>query len=293
MKKHQLLLGAHISIAGGVQNALYKGASIGCTAVQFFTHSNRQWSFKTFNQSDIDAFNLAKNETHITHILAHASYLINLASTSQDIRQKALLGLKSEIARCKQLGIKYLVLHPGSGSAPEQAFEYVIEGINEALKEETDVEILLELMAGQGTSIGSTFEELAILRKGIDKKELIGICFDTCHAWAAGYVFNTPESYKAMWEYFDSVIGLKHLKALHLNDSVKNPGTHVDRHAHIAKGTIGAETFRLILNDENFFNIPKIIETPKEKDRELEDDTVNLELLKSLISSKNRKELHM
>lgn len=283
MKTTKLLLGAHVSIAGGVQNALYKAHSIGCTALQIFTQSNRQWSFKVFTQEEVDAFNLAKQETGITHIVTHASYLINLCSNSEETRKKSILALKSELARCSQLGIASLVLHPGSGTPKSQALQLIADGINEAFNEHNKTQILLELMAGQGSSVGSSFEDLATIRNLVDKKELIGICFDTCHAWAAGYVFNTPDTYAALWKSFEQIIGLKHLKAFHINDSAKTLGCCVDRHAAIGEGTMGLEPFKLIMNDKVFSHIPKIIETPKEKDQELEDDLINLQTLRSLI----------
>lgn len=283
MKTTKLLLGAHVSIAGGLQNAFQRAHSIGCTAFQIFTQSNRQWSFKVFTQEEVDGFNLAKKATGIERVITHASYLINLGSNSEEIRNKSLLALKSELARCDQLGIKYLVLHPGSGSPKQQALQLIADGINEAFKEYTNTQILLELMAGQGSSVGSRFEDLALIRDNVEKKQLTGICFDTCHAWAAGYTFNTPESYEMLWQSFDEIIGLEHLKAFHINDSAKTVGCCVDRHANIGQGTMGLEPFKLILNDSRFNNIPKIIETPKEKDRELQDDLMNLEKLRSLI----------
>lgn len=283
MKTSKLLLGAHVSIAGGVQNALYKANSIGCTAVQIFTQSNRQWSFKIFSSEEIAAFALAKKETGITHVITHASYLINLASNSAEVRQKSVIALKSELARCNQLGIPYLVLHPGSGNPKQEALKLIAEGINEALLDQHDTQILLEIMAGQGSSVASTFEDLAYIRQHIDKKELIGVCFDTCHAWAAGYVFNTPETYAELWKSFDQVIGLEHLKAFHINDSAKGVNSHVDRHASIGEGTIGLEAFKLIMNDQKFVNISKIIETPKGDGKELEDDLRNLQMLISLL----------
>lgn len=280
--KHKLLLGSHMSIAGGVEQALYRGAALGCTAIQIFTSSNRQWNTKEFSSESIMAFKQAQTETNITTVIAHASYLINLGSISAEIVQKSAQALHYELIRCNQLGIRYLVLHPGSGAMPDiECLKQIATELSQILKKDaTQVTILLENTAGQGSSVGYSFEHLAYLRKSIVPSERIGICFDTCHAYAAGYDFSTPQNYQAMWDTFDSLIGLEHLRALHLNDSKKGLNSHVDRHEDIGKGCLGLEPFRLIMNDERFFDRAKILETPKESP---EEDRMNLAVLKGLI----------
>jgi deoxyribonuclease IV len=283
MDKKKLLLGAHMSIAGGAQKALYQGASIGCTAIQIFTDSNRRWGTKEFSETDIELFRKAQQETGINDVIAHASYLINLGSVSKQIQEKAIKALSRELTNCEKLGIKYLVLHPGAGLTPAQAcLEQVVANIDKVLKLYTGpVMILFENTAGQGTSIGHTFEQLAFLRESVHDKKRIGICFDTCHAWAAGYDFSTPEGYKKVWHEFDKTIGIAHLKAMHMNNSAKKLDSHVDRHAHIDKGLIPLEAFSLLMNDPHFFGVAKILETPKTDG--LAGYAKDLEILKNLM----------
>ncbi|MBA3954235.1 deoxyribonuclease IV [Candidatus Dependentiae bacterium] len=285
--KYTLLLGSHMSIAGGVEQALYRGAALGCTAIQLFTSSNRQWNTKEFSPESVANFKQAKKETGITTIIAHASYLINLGSVSTEIVQKSAQALYYELLRCNQLGIQYLVLHPGSGTLPAtECLKQIARELSQVLGEDTtNVMILLENTAGQGTSVGYNFEQLAYLRQSITRPERIGICFDTCHAFAAGYDFTTPQAYTALWDAFDKIIGLEHLKAMHINDSKKGLNSHVDRHEDIGKGCLGLEPFRLIMNDKRFFDIPKILETPKDSPDE---DEMNLTVLKSLLCEEIR-----
>ena len=276
-----VLLGAHMSIAGGIQNAYYKGASIHCTTLQFFTHSNRQWAMKPLTKETIENVKLAQQQTGITHSMVHASYLINLASTNTLTQEKSIVMLRKELEHCAQLGIKHLVLHPGYHPSQEEGISLISEGISELLvQDSSDVMILLENMAGQGSQIGSTFEQLAALRKAITNKKRIGFCLDTCHLWAAGYDFSTEKGYERVWDEFDTILGLKHLKAIHINDSKKGLDSHVDRHADIGKGTIGLEAFRLIMNDPQLAKIPKVLETPG---KELPEYAKNMKILLSLM----------
>lgn len=289
-KKSQLLLGAHMSIAGGLDQALLRGASIGCTAIQIFTHSNRQWAVKKLTQENIDAFINTQKQTGITHVVVHASYLINLGSKSAITVKKSVQTLQEELTRCNELGIPYLVLHPGSGLTPAQdCIKQIAQYIDEILDNVSGSSmILIENMAGQGSSVGYTFEQLASCRSLVKNKKRVGFCFDTCHGWTSGYDFSTEKNYQKMWEDFDSIIGLSHLKAMHMNDSKKPVGSRVDRHEHIGKGTMGLEPFKLLMNDERFFDIPKILETPK-AETDLKHDEQNMETLKNLLTAKNRK----
>lgn len=278
---NKLLVGCHVSIAAGVQQALYTGAELGCTALQIFTASNRQWALKEFSEQTSNLFKQAQQETSIEHVVSHASYLINLGSSSPLIREKSLQALKQELVRCAQLGIKYLVLHPGAGTLPEQAcLDLIIRGINQVFSHNnTPVTLLLENTAGQGTSVGYTLEHLAYLIHKSAVKERLGVCFDTCHAFAAGYSFTTPQEYAVFWNLFDSIIGLDYLRVIHMNDSLRELGSRVDRHEHIGKGKIGLAAFDFIINDTRFVHCPKILETPKTT---LTDDIKNIALLKSL-----------
>lgn len=278
------LLGAHMSIAGGPKNALIAGESIGCTAIQIFTASNRQWSFAPVKDADVTGYLEYKKTSSIQSIISHASYLINLGSPEKLTVEKSIKALEAELNRCDQLNIPFLVMHPGAhlDTGVDACLERIAENINTILETtKFSCSILLENTAGQGTNVGYTFEQLATIRKHIHHKKRVGICFDTCHACAAGYNFSTQSSYKKLWDDFDAAIGLENLKAIHMNDSKKAIGSHVDRHEHIGEGAIGLDAFSYIMNDKRFLMIPKILETPK--DETLRDDIRNLATLKSLL----------
>lgn len=281
-------LGAHLSIAGGFSKAIQDAESIGCTALQIFLHSNRQWAMKDLTDKHIEDFHAASDHSKIKYIMVHASYLINLGSGQVATRHRSLGMLKNELIQCEQLGIPYLVLHPGTatGVSKEESIHLIGEGISDALESiSSKTVLLLENTAGQGNAIGSRLEELKTLLKDVRQKKRIGICFDTCHGFAAGYDFTTPATYKAFWQLFDDVIGLEHLKAFHFNDSKKGLDSHVDRHEQIGKGKLGIEPFRLLMNDTRFERLPKILETPYTdyKKDALRLYQENLELLRSLI----------
>lgn len=288
--KSKLLLGAHISIAGGFEKSIERGASIQCTAIQIFTKSNRQWHAKPLKKEEIEAFLQVRKETpRIQSVVAHASYLINLAAPDKTIEEKSKESLLIELERCKLLEIPYLVLHPGAygTSKLEVGIAKIAQNLNYIFDQHNGTtQILLENTAGQGSVIGSTFEQLAEIYHKIEKKDAIGFCFDTCHAFAAGYDFSMQESYEHVWHTFDTTLGINNLKTIHMNDSKKERGSNVDRHADIGKGNIGLEAFRLMMNDHRFFAIPKILETPKET---LEDDKKNLTILKELLSEETKK----
>lgn len=284
MEKDKTLLGAHVSIAGGFDQAIYRGAAIGCNTIQIFTQSNRRWGLNSVKiQADsLDKYYNAQHETGIKDVVAHASYLINLASTNNETATKSEQALLIELDRCEQLNIKHLVLHPGSNATSKSlGTQQLGEKLSRILDKTTSkTKVLLELMAGQGNCLGSSFEQLKELLDLTNRPEQTGICFDTCHAWAAGYNFNDLESYMKMFNDFDKVIGLKNLAVIHLNDAKSNFNSHLDRHADIGKGQISLDAFTLLMNDPRFINIPKILETPKE---DLEDDLKNLTILKELI----------
>ena len=290
-KEKKLLIGAHMSIAGGYANAIIAGESIGCTAIQIFTKSNRQWSAKPITPEDAKAFIQAWKHSSIESIMAHTIYLINVGSSTASVEKKSITALIDELERCHTLHIPYLVVHPGScgTGSKEHCLQKISNNIDDALEQATgSTMILLENTAGQGTSVGATFEELAQLYKTIHHKKRIGFCIDTCHAFAAGYDLSTEKTYHEVWKKFDEIVGLEHLKALHMNDAKQKLGSGRDRHEHIGKGNIGLEGFRLLMNDPRFFSIPKVLETPK-KTNHLEDDAHNLQTLKDLLTPKIRK----
>ncbi len=279
----KLLLGAHMSIEGGLHKAIETGNSLGCSAIQLFTKSNRQWAAKPLKKEEIELFYAAQKKSIVDIVVAHATYLINLASPNKLTYENSKKALLSELERCNLLNIPYLVLHPGSSVSlsKEEGLKQIIAGLNTVLNDyHGKTIILLETMAGQGSSLGRSFEELATIRNNITHKNKIGFCFDTCHAFAAGYNFSKKDLYKEMFEKFDKILGITHIKAFHLNDSKKEFNCRVDRHENIGEGMIGLEAFKLIMNDDRFSTIPKILETPKEQP---EDDLKNLNILRSLI----------
>lgn len=287
-RKHRLLLGAHVSISGGFEKAIERGASIGCSTIQIFTKSNRQWAAKNISDNEIELFLKTKKNYTIDPIVAHASYLINIASSQTETRTKSTQALQIELERCKELQIPFLVVHPGShgSSNIEESLALAATALDEILERVPgDSKILLEIMAGQGSSICYTFEQLATIISKSHHKKRIGICFDTCHAFAAGYDFRSEKQYEALWKDFDDIIGLEHLYAIHLNDSKKGLGSHVDRHADIGKGELGLHTFELLMNDKRFFDVPKLLETPYEI---LEDYIPNIKTLKKLLTHETR-----
>ncbi len=283
--KNECLVGAHVSIAGGFFKAIEEGTIIGCTTIQIFTKSNRQWHANSILQADAQAFIAAQKCSEIKTVVAHASYLINLGSATPGVQAKSLSALIDEIKRCHELEIPYLVLHPGTAepNSKESTLKQTGNYINQALQATPacTTTVLVETMAGQGKSVGSSFEELRTILEQVTDKTRIGVCFDTCHAFAAGYDFTTPQSYTSTFKQFDELIGLKYLKVFHLNDSKKELNSHVDRHEDIGQGLIKLEAFALIMNDPRFKRIPKILETPMTTG--IEDYKRNLQTLLSLI----------
>ena len=288
LPKKPLLLGAHMSVAGGYDQALKKGASIGCTAIQLFTKSNRQWYAKPITQEDARKFKDVQKESAMYCVVAHASYLINLGAPHKATEEKSIQALIDELERCELLGIPFLVMHPGSlGTiSKEEGSKQISNNLDVALAQANSTTmILLETMAGQGSSFGSSFQELASLYTQSTHKNRIGFCFDTCHAFAAGYDISTEASYKQVWQQFDDILGIEHLKVIHMNDSKKSCASHVDRHEHIGKGCIGLRFFELLMNDPRFFSVAKILETPKSEGSKdiLQDHLMNLQQLIKLV----------
>jgi deoxyribonuclease-4 len=281
-------IGAHVSISGGLDKAFYRGKASGCRVIQIFTKSTVQWAPRTLTPSEIDAFHRARYETSIDPVSVHDSYLINLASSRARVRKRSFLALLSEVERAGQLDIPFVVIHPGShgGNGLDTGIRCISDALN-LIHDRTknfNVAILLETTAGQGNDIGYRFEHLASIIEQTKAKERMGVCFDSCHVFAAGYDFRDMTAYKKLMNLFDNVVGLEYLKLFHLNDSKRDLGARVDRHEHLGHGYIGKTAFSHILNDPLFRDVPFVIETPKGKDENNIDwDLKNLKFLKDLL----------
>jgi deoxyribonuclease-4 len=257
-------IGAHMPGKGGLARAIRSGAEIGCTAVQVFTSSPQQWRAKSPTADAIAEFRDAVNETGITHLISHDSYLVNLCSPLDEIREKSILALRMELERCAAYGIPLVVSHIGAhmGAGIEQALPVAAQSIRQVLDETPDsVTLLIENTAGQGSVLDSTFEEIARLMDLV-KRHRLGVCLDTCHLFAAGYDLRKPETWSRTMAEFDRLVGFSALKAVHANDSKKGLGSHVDRHEHIGKGALGLGAFRSLVCDPRMAEIPIVVETP-------------------------------
>ena len=286
MNQKMSLVGAHVSISGGFDHAILRGEKIGANCIQIFTKSNRQWSAKKISEEDVAKFLSQQKKSTIQIVVAHASYLINLGSSTTSVVQKSIDALVEELQRCDMLKIPFLILHPGTmrNNNEQESLQEIAQNINTVLQKAKPkhVTLLLETMAGQGSTVGNTFEQLATILKHVKHKKQIGICVDTCHIFASGYVFDAPATYKKLWQDFDKTIGLNKLKVFHMNDSKKNAGARVDRHEHIGKGMINPQAFKLLMQDPKFKKIPKILETPKGAD-EFADDIKNIKALQKYL----------
>lgn len=281
-----MLLGAHVSVAGGVDTSFKRAVELNCTAFQIFTKSNRQWKANPLKPDEIERYHKQQVETGITPVICHASYLLNLGTVDDAVWQKSIEALIIELERCELLNIPYLVIHPGAHlkAGVEAGLARVSQGLD-AVHDRLpgfQVKVAVEITAGQGTTLGSTFDEIGQIITACRQSERLAVCFDTCHALAAGYEFRTPESYRTMIDTFDQVVGLDRLTVIHVNDSIKDLGSHVDRHTHIGEGCIGLEPFGYFLNDARFQNVPFLLETPVDQDPE--DNLRNLAALRGLIN---------
>ncbi len=285
-----MLIGSHLSIAGGLHKALEKahGYGFGCAAL--FVRNQVQWKAARLSTEAIEKFTTTRRQLDIGPLVAHASYLINLAGLA-DIRRKSIVGLKEDYSRCELLDIEYLVFHPGSRKSVGKGIDLIAAALNQ-IAAESPIEgeypqILLETTAGQGNGIGHTFEQLGAILAQLDEPERFGVCMDTCHIFAAGYDIRTPATYKRTMAEFDGAIGLDRLKAIHVNDSRRALGSRVDRHAHIGRGEIGAAAFANFVNDKRLANVPMILETPKGVDENGRDfDKINVAALRKLIRNR-------
>lgn len=281
------LLGAHMSIAGGVGNAFLEGKKVACDAIQIFTKSSRQWASKPYTKEEIELFHINRKETGIGAVVAHDSYLLNMGSPDAALRTRSIAAFVDELERCEVLGVSNLIAHPGAHVGAGE-----LDGIKTIAKSLDDIhkacpgyraKVTLEITAGQGSNLGYRFEQIANMIDATKESDRLRVCFDTEHAFAAGYDMRTRDGYERTFAEFDEIIGIKLLAAFHLNDSKKEFNSRVDRHEHIGKGFIGVDAFRLLMNDRRFWGLPMCLETPKGPD--LKEDRENLELLRGLIEA--------
>jgi len=279
-----------MSIAGGLDKALLRGKQVGCDTIQVFTKSNRQWRAKRLGDEEIEAFKANLTTTGIGPVLAHDCYLVNLAAPRRTVWKKSVAAFHMELERAERLGIPYLVTHPGShaGTGEVEGIRRVAEALNilHAALPGHRVQILLETTAGQGTSLGYRFTQLAEILARVEQAGRVGICLDTCHVFAAGYDIRMLDGYRKTLKDLDGCLGLERLQAIHLNDSKGGLGSRVDRHEHIGEGRLGLAPFRHLLNDSRLRHVPMILETPKDDDFVMTDRR-NLARLRQLLSDRN------
>lgn len=276
-------IGAHVSTSGGVENAPQNAQSIGAKSFAMFTRNQRRWSSKPLTDQNITRFkeNCRSKGYDPGYILPHDSYLINLGHPEEEALEKSRTAFLDEMQRCEQLGLGYLNFHPGSHlnkMDPDHCLERIAESINLVLGQTAGITAVIENTAGQGTNMGYRFEHLARIIGNVQDKTRIGVCLDTAHTYSAGYDIKTAKAFENTLQEFDSLVGIKYLKAMHLNDSKKKFGSRVDRHENIGRGVLGLEPFKFIMNDPCFDHIPMVLETPDQSKWEKE-----IELLYSLI----------
>jgi deoxyribonuclease-4 len=279
-----LIIGAHMSIRGGVSMAIERARSIRCTAMQMFVKNNMQWFARPLTGEEIRAFLNHVQRGELLSVFAHANYLINLAATNPKFHANSIRALAEELVRADQLELPFLVLHPGAhlGAGEEASLKKIAKSVDKVFRTipKVNTKIALEITAGQGSCIGHRFEHLAHIIANVREPERLRVCVDTAHLFAAGYDIDSEAGVKKTFHQFDRVIGRNRLVAIHMNDSKTGLGSRVDRHEHIGKGRIGLDAFRFIMRSPQFSKIPKVLETPKGKD--LAEDVVNLNTLRRL-----------
>jgi deoxyribonuclease-4 len=288
-KPEERRFGAHMSIAGGYENAVRAAQAVGFRSVQIFTKNNNQWKAPPLRPEQVEAFVTARQEMGIADTVAHTSYLINLASPDDVLWNRSIDAMVVEVERCGELGIPDLVVHPGAhmGAGEEAGFRRVALALDEihGRTKGSHVVIDLETTAGQGSSIGHRFEHLQAILSLVNLPERLGICVDTCHIFAAGYSFDQPERYDGMIKQLHGAVGRDRVRVWHLNDSCRECGSRVDRHAAIGAGKMGLEPFRHLVNDPRFVNLPMILETPKGTEDGEDLDVRNLRTLREIVTS--------
>lgn len=286
------LFGAHLSIAGGLHNAIASAVELKCGTVQLFTKNASQWAARPLTDAEVAAFRGALGDSDLRFPTAHDAYLINLAAPGDELFAKSVAAFVTELTRAEQLGLSYVVTHPGAhvGSGEDVGLARIVSGLDEALRQCPGyaVKVLLETTAGQGTTLGHRFEHLAHILARVAEPERYGVCLDTCHVFAAGYDLSTDAGYDATFDEFDRVVGLARIKVFHVNDSVKPLGCRVDRHAGIGLGAMGDLAFRRLVADPRFGDVPMILETPKEDANGQPMDPVNLAKLRRFARSARR-----
>lgn len=281
-----------MSIAGGMDQAPLRGRQAGCDTIQIFTKSNRQWKAKPLAPREVEAFKANLVSTGIRPVVAHGCYLVNLAAPRALVWKKSVAAFREEMERAERLGIPYLVTHPGAhlGAGEAEGIARLAEALNvlHAALPGYAVQVLLETTAGQGSSLGYRFEQLAAILAKVDRADRVGICLDTCHLFAAGYDLRSADGYRRTMRELAAILGIARVKAIHLNDSQKGLGSRVDRHEHIGEGTLGLSAFRLVLNDARFRRVPMILETPKDPDF-VTADRRNLARLRALLNGRGQR----
>lgn len=276
--------GSHISIKNGLTSALITAKNLGFHSLQLFTKNATRWLSKAPEEKDILEFNKLLKDNFYFKVVAHASYLINLASFNEDILKKSIDSIQDEINRCSKFNIPFYVIHPGShmGVGEKQGLEQIVSSFNK-IDIPQNVKILIETTSGQGSNLGSKFEEIAYVLSNIDKKNQFGVCYDTCHTFSAGYDIRDEKSFSNTMNTFDKIVGLKNIEVIHVNDSKFPLGSKKDRHEHIGKGFIGLDAFKFFINFPPFKNIPFLLETEKSDD--YHEDIENCKKLQALIES--------
>ncbi len=282
------LLGAHMSISGGLKKALLRGYDLRCNTIQMFTKSSVQWKERFLEEQEVAGFREIRKRVNINPVISHNSYLINLASPDEGLYKKSIDAMLHEMRRCELLGVDYLVMHPGShrGRGEEYGIEKIVCALN-MIHERTKgykVKITLETTAGQGTALGYRLEQIAQIMKSTEETSRLAFCLDTCHSFVAGYELRTEAGYERLLNEIEEITGMEKLKVIHLNDSKADCGSRIDRHENIGRGMIGEKPFRWIMSDERLKDIPKIIETPG-LGKDLEKDRENLDLLRRFAGS--------
>ncbi len=281
------ILGAHMSIAGGFYRAVEAAEECGCDCVQLFTKNNNQWRAREILDREAEQFRATLEKSSVGNPLSHSSYLINLGTPDKTLWKKSIDAFTVELQRADTLWIPYVVLHPGSFTTGSETrgLKAIVRALNTVHRQTRGItsQCLLETTAGQGSSIGWRFEHLAEIIAGVNCPERLGVCFDTCHVFAAGYPLATEKEYKATMREFNKIVGIQQIKAFHLNDSKRELGSRVDRHEHIGRGYLGLGAFEQLLNDRRFGKVPMYLETPKGKEKGKDLDELNLDTLRGLI----------